>query len=153
MWELFKQWLLRDELIAFNNAKARYRHERELLAQRRQNLDITTLVREKLHGFDPTALEGDYQDIMETIPEEEEADFLSQFHDLEKNDALKRLFTFLKREQIFHAVKAAPSMESVNYNRATLNGIAVVEEEIGRLHALYLERHAKEEEYDKNEVI
>ena len=129
--------------------KTFYEREKDKLS----GLSVTSIMREKLVGFDPSLLDNE-DELEETYPEDEGLDsFLNQVAELKKNTALPKILAFLTRNQILWSVKKADSLEAMNFGRASVNGVELVREEIDRLEALRLERSGSKEEFDKHEVI
>lgn len=144
-----KKWLLSQEEADLVVIKNHYEKEKKRLA----SLPVTKLVREQLKGFDISLLNTD-EDLEDSFPEGEGLDaFLDQISELKKNTAFPKLCAFLIRNQILYMALEAESSQQMNFARATINGIKLVQEEIDRLHVILETKREKEEEFDPGEVV
>lgn len=138
-----------------------YEHKIEDATQRRNDFNAwaekqtpADAVRIMLGNFDPKLLNGDISDLPEVLGDVEDQDpFLSKCYSLSNNDALDTIIQYLTREQIMHGIKQARTLEELNFARATLNGLSLLREEVERLAAVYMDRHARDEEFDEHEVV
>jgi len=118
------------------------------------------LMRAILQGFDIKKLSNALYDSVETAPdildsmdESQQNAFLAQVVELNKNSALQKIRDHLAITQILHASKEALDITSVNFSRATINGLSLEKDEIERLVKVYDERHQREEGYNKHDVV
>lgn len=153
-------WLLFKDRTRLANAQGRYEMLlQELEAARadfgayRASLTITDLIREQLKGINPKLFENDNDILVEMAGEDSINTFLSGVHDLNKSNALSRILDVLIRDQVLHSAKEAIGLDEINFGRATVNGLSLLREEVGRLDTVYLERHAKEPEFDEHSVV
>lgn len=160
MRDWFKNWLFRDEREEYERLVRQARrdavqakYELQDVVRHGKSLTVVDLVREHMRGFDPRALDSE-DELIEMLDEGEGADaFLAEVKNLYDNGALGRILTYIERNQIAYTAKEAETLDKVNFGRATLNGIALVREEIERLHTLFVERHRPPEEFDPHEAL
>jgi deoxyhypusine synthase len=132
---------------------AEVERQKNLYQRAREGLSVVDLVREQLAGFDRKQLDDNPDILEEFIEMDAEEAFLSDVHTLAESKALKKIVNFLVRDKLWYVGTVAEDMVKVNFGRATINGIELVLEEIGRLDAIYKERHAGREAFDKHEDL
>lgn len=107
---------------------------KESLPETKQKEDTYIFLSERLlhkHKFDDEMpYEGD-------IPESEWTAICKACFDVVKFKELKHVKKHLINDVISDAIRHCGSMESVNFNRATINGIELVFDEIDRLAQIY----------------
>lgn len=123
------------------------RYRQHVYSQLYESLDVVDLVRERLKGV---RVETAYLDDM---PKEERRDFLANAKDLHENQTLKTIAEHLQSEQIIFIAKEAKSQEHANFGRATINGIALVQDEVKRLAGIWDNETQLQESYNEHEVI
>lgn len=138
--EKLRRYLFKDEYLKLELA-------------RRQPVKVTEMVRQQLVGFDKRLLTetGDVLDQWTRIKTEDTK--LEQVHQIAQASALRDILAWLKREQIYFAVMQSENIDQVNFARATVNGLVLLEETIDRLDGVYRERVSTPEPYDKHDVI
>lgn len=154
------RWLFADEVAKVELERAAFiqagRARAEAQAQYEAWANAQTiegLVRKQLKGYDPKLLDNE-GDILESLPPElGEDQFLAKAKDLKENTAFTIIVNHLIREQILYTVKQAPTVETLNFGRATINGLSLCREEVERLAGIYVERHATEPPFDEHEVV
>lgn len=163
-WFLAKE---QEELIlakgAYREVIANLEAERADFKQYRENLSEVDLVRFQLKGFNHLLLDKAYiqsdgeifTDIFEDakVAGLSEKDLLNEIKSLTDNRALPVVFDHIKRNQLIYSAQAARSLSEMNFGRASINGVELVREEVGRLLGIHKERNAPEEEYDEHAVI
>lgn len=112
-----------------------------------------SVFREQMKGFDPKQI--DNQDDIEVLYETEDGldSFLADTVALNNNKTLQELINVLKRNQVMHIAMETNNIEEVNFGRATINGLLLLQEEIARLAAIHAKKNEKEEEYDETELL
>ena len=145
---LFKEQ--RDLLVLKTN---RLNYALKKVEDNKGSLSIVDLVREQLGGFDTKLL--DSSEDLDVIYEAEDGEsaLLSGARELHKNKHLGVIAQHLIRNQVLYIAKDAEAMESVNFGRATINGIELFIEEIERLNLVYEELHKGRDDFDEHEVI
>lgn len=145
--------MLKDEIASIERTKRRLEAATEQRNDYVNNLSVVDLVREQLKGFDPRMLDTE-DDLPEVLGEVESQDsFLAAMKRLNEDEHLKTLIAYLKRNQVLHSAKEALTLDAINFGRATVNGLSLLDEEIGRLAIVYKTRHAQEPEFDEHEVV
>ena len=120
----------------------------------KQSLTITDLVREQMKGFNPKLLDS-ADDLPEVLGDVEDQDtFLARCKSLAEADTLRTIAAYIMRNQIIYSAREAETLDTINFGRATINGVSLMLDEVDRLATIYSERHPpKEPEYDVNEVV
>ncbi len=108
---------------------------------------IADLVRQQLAGI---TVDLSYLDEMS---EEEREEFLVKGKQIHENPAFQRVATHRISEQVDLTVKDAKNIEEVNFGRATINGISLLQEEFERLAGMYDEKHKPAEAFNKFETL
>lgn len=162
MKDLLKRILFRKEILRYEGleeaaklAKEQYETLKAIVEEKtaaRDKLTVADLVREKLAGYDMSLLSS-VDDLPEALPEDERSGFLTDVHELAKNQALPVIIDHLIRDQLLYVGLEAENIERVNFGRASINGETLVRDEVARLNSLYLERHAKPEDFDPHDAI
>lgn len=106
------------------------------------SFDIKDIVRERLRGIRPNR--PDEESILQIhlagLDDASRLAFLSKAYDIIKNnETLKTVILSLIVEAEHKAMIYSVDMEEVNFNRATVNGIMVLEEELLRLGNMYVD--------------
>lgn len=123
------------------------------------SVDEKYIVRERLRGVRPGHPEGNSNYLINKVAGMEtpdRLDFLSKAHSLAENTVLKELIEFLMTESMVKATLEARDIIEVNFQRATVNGLSLLEEEISRFSSIYKEEMKKRElmvEGEEFEVI
>lgn len=148
-----RRWVFRNEERVVHDRLAAADAREQEASKLANSIGVTDLVREQLRGFNPRLLDVE-DDILELVGDEESAThFLEEAHKLAQNEALPRILDFLVRNQVQESVKSAATLEAMNFGRASVNGVTLVREEVERLEAVYQERHAPDEDFDKHEAL
>lgn len=102
------------------------------------SLDVVDLVRGRLKGLRVGYPDTDVlQDKLSSLGTPERLDFLSKAQDIVQNDTFKFIVDYLIMESEHKAMLNAVDMAQVNFNRATINGLMLLEEELTRLASMY----------------
>lgn len=115
-----------------------YRQKERVL---KASLDIKDIVRERLKGVRP----GHPDDVnwlnnkIASMELPERLDFLSKAHAVSHNDTFKVVTEYLMVEAQRKATLDAVDIIDVNFQRATINGLQLLEDELERLASMYLE--------------
>lgn len=163
MVEWLKRQLFSKDLVRLEEQDRAFKYRQNLLELRekdvereRASFDVTDLVREQLAGYNPLELDADgaILDLPELVGEEGGAEaFLAKVHDLANNTALDIILRFLTREQVLITAKEAGDMASINFGRASINGLTLLREEVERLDAVYVEKHAPPEPFNEHGAL
>lgn len=146
-------WLFSKEKDDIRRENARAKIEADEAERYRKSLSIVDLVREQLHGFNPHLLDTE-DELLEIITDEESQEaFLNEVKKLADNTALPRIMEHLIRNQVLYSAKEAPTLDAINFGRASVNGITLIQEEIERLKTLFDERHAPKEQFDVHKAL
>lgn len=153
------RWLFADEVADITMerdslAVIQRRYERlcKEVEEEKQNLNLVDIVREQMKGFNPQLLLDD-SDLTDLMDGEELDGFLAKAKDLTDNIVLKKICEHIKRNQMQYSALESNSLEQLNFGRATINGVSLLEDELDSLVLLYEQRHAKEEDYDKHSAF
>lgn len=121
------------------------------------SLDIKDVVRERLKVINPGRPEDNrLQDLIESFDTPERLEFLSKAHSIAENKTFKEVVTYLMSESMKKAALDASDIIEVNYQRAVVNGLSLLEEEIERLAKMYLDEKKMQEKMtleESHEVI
>lgn len=132
-------WLFRGHA---KRLKAEYQDQLDLkLDAFKATFDIKDLVRERLKGIRPNHPEDNsiLQNHIAELDDVSRLAFLSKAHDLVKNNnTFKIVVDSLIVEQEHFSMLNASDMVDVNFGRASVNGVMLVEEEMNRLAGMYL---------------
>ncbi len=113
-------------------------------------LDIKDLIRERLKGIRPNNPEDNsiLQNHLAGLDDLTRLAFLSKAYDiLENNTTFKVVLESLIVEQEHFSILHSDGMSEVNFGRATINGVMLVEDTLSTLKTMYLN------EKDNNKVI
>jgi hypothetical protein len=104
-------------------------------------LDIKDLIRERLKGIRPNHPEDNsiLHNYIAGLDDVSRLAFLSKAHDVLKNDTFKVVCESVIEELIQKAVLHSKDMSEVDFNRASINGVSLIEEELFLLNKSYLE--------------
>lgn len=156
--------LLKEEVAGINLQRDAFKQASEQLTDREKSFEIhrnkvtySDMMRESMKGFNPLLLDyvGSEDDILDSITEKEESvsDFLSNIKSISRNPAFKSMCKWIIRNQIIFTALDSENMDQVNFGRASVNGVKLVEDEVNRLALVYDERHTSEPEFDEHEVV
>jgi len=107
------------------------------------SVDAKDVVRERLKGIRPGSPQENSTWLLSYVaglPKPERLEFLSNAHTIiTGNKAFKVVVDYLITEAMRKATLEADSYESVNFQRATINGLELLEEELSYLSRVYEE--------------
>jgi len=111
--------------------------------------DVKDLIRERLKGIRPNHPESGtiLENHLKGLDSGERLVFLSKANEALKNETLQVVMKSIIIESEHKAMLEAGEMVSVNFNRATINGAMLIEEELEGLKSMY-----KEETKDKEKM-
>jgi hypothetical protein len=147
-----RTWLFSDEELEIEAKRAALRHMQE-------NANIVSLARAQLSGIDVSSItEWAVRnhvdlDILDGKSTEDRRELLNNAHEVYTNTALQSIVDHLIKAQIVYGIMETDSLQGLNFNRATINGLHLLMDELRRLEGLYREEHARPEEYDPYEVV
>lgn len=118
---------------------------------RQEELDICSLIRTLYASIDLTNVAA-YEPKNADFANEDELDFLRSIMS-SNTDNMKKVLRKLQSAQVDFLGKNATTLEQVTFARGTLNGLALVEEELERLTSIYKKLVAKKEVYDKHDLL
>lgn len=152
MWNKILGWL-------FKSYAKEQREFHEKLSQAyidayKSNLDILDLIRTRLGGIRPNR-DGStiLQEHLARLDDAQRIVFLSKAKDVLDNETFKVVVESLIVEWEHDAMLYAPSMAEVNFNRASVNGIMLVEEELAGLSTLYAEEQERNKKMSEEERL
>ena len=107
--------------------------------------DVKDLIREKLKGFRPSHPDDDtvLQTHLASLDDPSRLGFLSKAHEVITNETYQVVIKSLIVESLHDAMLNASDMAEVNFNRATINGLILVEDELMTLDKMFLEEKEK----------
>lgn len=150
---------LKKELEELSDAKEAYillkqnmQRNIEDFDKQKSSLTVVDIVRAQMEGINPKYIHDVTDSILNEIPESEVEEFLAKVHELKKDDALGRIIRYLKAVQMKHTATEALTIDTVNFGRASVNGLSLVDDEIDVLSTLYDERHA-DDDPDQSELM
>ncbi len=108
---------------------------------------VTDMCREKLAGFD---FKENKKDFISSIPEDEIMDYLQKAVSIKESNVFNFVIDYMTRKQIEVYSNEAINLEKINFGRATLNGIALIDEAIEELSDEYARRIETDEDFDKH---
>ncbi len=123
----------------------------------KQTLDIKDLIRERLRGIRPNR--GDntiLQSHIIKLDDPERLVFLSKADEILKNETFRIVADSLVVESEHKSMLESGDMNHVNFNRATINGIELIEEELTALTTMFNEEQTKQikmTEGEKHEIL
>lgn len=140
---------------ASDGLKREYEALRDEQKRKIESIDVVDAFRANMRGYDMRLLDekGSLLDAADLAEGEGLNEFLSKAHDIANSPVFKRIMAFLKRNQIHHAAVEGKTLDEINFARATLNALTLLEEELEALDGVYKERNAPEEGYDVHEVV
>lgn len=129
-----------------------------------QSASLADLVRERMSGRTKDMLKGtdpegyiEDEGILAWIEKEgrEISGFLAECHRLKDNWALSLIHDWNMRKLILHAALKAPDLAVVNFDRASVNGLELMKDDIERLDGEYIARKnaPKQDDFDKHSAI
>lgn len=159
---MFKKFRVKLRDYLFGSEYKLFLLEKQRFEEKKKNVTLTDLVREKLKGFNPHLLDTSLYSgnidltpsILDDLPEEGEDIFLKKSKDLAENTALQHIIDYICRNQILFSAQYAVGKEEMDFGKATINGATLVKEEIERLHLIYKERHPPiVNNFDRYEIL
>lgn len=157
MLHAFKRWL-RAQL--FSKEELEYQAKRIALKQMQESVNIVSLARQQLSGFDPLSINEDILrnrdniTVLDGLGEEERIEFINNVHALYANPALQVIVDYLIRAQVLHGHADADSVTGLNFSRATVNGLLLFKDEVDRFEGIYQVNHkAADTDYEETEVL
>lgn len=102
-------------------------------------LDIKDLVRDRLKGVKPNNPNDNtiLFNHLDGLDDASRLAFLSRAYDVVNNESFKLVIKSLIIESEHKAILDAATVEEVNFNRATINGLLLLEEELTQLATQY----------------
>jgi len=155
----FASLLFANEVEQIRIERETYKTVNKILKKERQKwhediakLTINDLVREQLKGVSLKDLR-DTNEIPEMMEENDSRDaFLGHVKSLQENPAYEAIRQFLIRRQIIITAKEAEDLTTINFGRATINGLELYDEEVGRLVSIFDNENKKEEDFDEHGI-
>lgn len=159
MRKIIKTWLVKRYLA---DELAELQVQKVALEAEKRSLDIVAIAREQLGGINPrlinkkNTVKGIPDKVWSTLGGEIEQEvFIKNVHGtLYNNPSLKVIIDYLTQKQVIHAITRASDMAEVNFARATINGLALLADQINDIEAEYKNRfHLDQEPYDQFKVL
>lgn len=143
---LLSHWVFAEE-------RATWDAQLKSLEKKRKELDARDVVRDRMKSYNPRRFKGsDLIDSVELNPEMDTNAFLSRVHELSKNKEFRYITDYLVHTISEHIIRHAGTQEEINFNRYSINGIELIEEEIQELEDEYQKRKSSGEDFDKYQV-
>jgi len=133
-----------DAILAFlfkgYSRRIREMHH-NLFEDYKSTLGVKDLIRERLKGIKPNNPEDNtvLQNYLNSLDNNERLAFLSKAHEIVKNKTFRIVVESQIIESEHKAMVQAEDMNQVNFNRATINGLMLIEEELIGLSGMYQE--------------
>ncbi len=147
------RWLLKDEVekieierIISKSIREKEKQYSEWVSKR----TVTDMCRERFAGFD---FKENEKDLIAQIPVDRVDDYLDSAVTIKKSDVFNYIIDYMIRKQVEAYTNDASDIEKINFGRATLNGIALVEEGIDSLVTEYNYRNTDNEDFDEHNAI
>jgi hypothetical protein len=152
MLNKLKNWILRKEIASMKLSQDMADERKKIYVSAMEGDKLSRLLREELKGFDVKILDSDL-DVEDWYTEQDSRrTFLEQCHELFKSSALKDIAKFLIRNQMQYTTTEAKTLEDMNFGRATINGIVLLQEEVDRLNTLYLTEVKPPDKFDEHDI-
>lgn len=148
-----RNWLFADRLKELKAREAALESRRQQIEKEYSEKALLHLVRRKYKGYNPSKLIGGQEDVLHDIPEGERLGFLGDLADVIENDSFRTLMEDLYTKQLITTSLESEDIDEVNFGRATINGIKIVEESLERYANIYYERSSDESDYDEYSII
>ena len=118
-------------------------------------LDIKDLIRARMKSVRPTHPDSNtiLNDHMAGLDEESRRSFLSKAKDVTGNETFKTVVLSLLVEFQQKASLFAPDMTEVNFNRASINGIQTLEDELIGLTSTYYKEQEEQKKMTEEERL
>jgi hypothetical protein len=127
---------------------------KSIYEQRIELLSISDAVRDRLKGITPKRIlsaESYLTDYLQGLGEEDRLAFLSKASRIVENPTYQKVVEAIILESERKAMLEARDMAEVNFQRATINGINILEDLIDELAKLYREEQQKRERLSEQE--
>ncbi len=112
------------------------------------SVDIKDMLRERLKGIRPGHPDDNpswLNNYILSLEKPERLDFLSKLYAVSKNEAFTKVIEYFMSESMRKATLEAEDMTKVNFQRANINALQLLEEELDYYAKLYVEeKKAKE---------
>jgi hypothetical protein len=110
----------------------------------RATLDVRDIVRAKLKGVRPNHPYDDtiLQNHLSSLDDATRLVFLSHAHEVVENETYKKVVLSLIVQSEHDAIMNAKDIVEVNFSRATINGLILIEDELLILDKMYREEEA-----------
>lgn len=141
---------LESERLELRKDKASYRNKIE---SEYDDKAILHLIRQKYAGFEPELLLRDQELLSNFEGEEARLAFMRNMKDVIENDDFRTLLEHLYTMQLVETGIQSNSLEELNFGRATVNGIKLIEDELSRYATLYNEHTQQEPDFDEYSII
>lgn len=106
------------------------------------SVDLKDILRERLKGIRPGHPSDNptwLNTYISSLDTPERLDFLSKLYAVSKNEAFTKVIEYLMSESQRKATLEADNMGEVNYQRANINALMLLEEELSYYAQLYVE--------------
>lgn len=151
------RWLFADEVEkislereAFKIVSKSIKNKEEEYYKWMKSRTVTDMCRERLAGFD---FKENEKDLIASIPKERRMEYLEEAVTMKEGDVLPFIIDYMIRKQVEAYTNEAETIETINFGRATLNGIALVEEGIDSLVTEYENRTKEKEDFDEHSAV
>ena len=112
-------------------------------------LDIVGLTRKQLGGVTLNILRDSYND----LDEQAKKDLCAEMDIIESKGKLKFIMDKIINQQANIITKQAKNETEMAFGRATINGLCLLSDEIGRLASIHRANTQKEEEFNKYNIL
>lgn len=144
----------------FSNEEVEYQAKKLALKQMQESVNIVTLARTQLAGFDPKSINEHILrnradlGILDGLEEEDKTALMNNIHALHHNPALQVIIDYLIRSQVLHGQMEAESVLALNFSRATVNGLLLFKDEVANIEGQWQELHKQpDNDFDEHEVV
>lgn len=121
----------------------------------KKSLDIKDLIRSRFNGITPVNPREDsvLAKYLSGLDDGSRLVFLAKAKDIVNNETFKVVSESLILDSVHEAILKSNDMAEVNFNRATINGLMLLEDEINYLASLYEEERERKSEMSNEEKL
>lgn len=118
--------------------------------KRYKNLTIADAVREQMGS---RTVDETKANLFASIPKDRVPNFLEEAKTIMDGEVFGHIVKTIVAQQREYIVSEAESLEHVNFGRATLNGVELMEEALASLVVEYEQRHAAGDDFDRHSAV
>lgn len=120
----------------------------KMLEDEYTGVTIADAVREQMGNY---TYDEVFANLFASIPPERMVNFLEEAKTIQEGEVFQHLVKHIVAQQVDYIVNEAESLEHVNFGRATLNGVELMDQALGSLVIEYEQRReAGDDNFDKH---